>query len=141
MLSTLRLLLLVLIPNHSFQREISLFDYKVTKEKAIGKIYCNTTDIKETIKNNFKSSEYDVALNVNGKSGFYKGGLKETFDLSDNNVLKNHSETKANKLARFKGEIYTKSEGRECPEINAYGTILRNINDNDKDTCLYHFSK
>ena len=109
MLPIIGLLLVVLIPKDSFQNT-SLFEYKVAKGEAIGKI--EAKDIEKRINKDLinKSTKYDLALRVEGKE-FYKGGLKETYDLSDNNELKKHSRTAVNKLVRFRGElIYQKQE-------------------------------
>ena len=111
MLPIIGLLLVVLIPKDSFQKT-SLFEYKVAKGEAIGKIVAK--DIEERINKDLiiKNTKYEgeLVLRVKGKE-FYKGGLKETYDLSDNNELKKHSRTAVNKLVRFRGElIYQKQE-------------------------------
>ena len=111
MLPIIGFLLVVIIPKDSFQKT-SLFEYKVAKGEAIGKIVAK--DIEERINKDLiiKNTKYEgeLVLKVNGKE-FYKGGLKETYDLSDNNELKKHSITAVNKLVEFRGElIYEKQE-------------------------------
>ena len=137
MLPIIGLLLVVLVPKDSFQNT-SLFDYTVVKGKAIGKI--EAKDIEERINKDLiiKNTKYEgeLALRVEGKE-FYKGGLKETYDLSDNNELKKHSRTAVNKLASFKGELIV--ERRECNN-ETYTYPFPRINDDD-DTCIYPFSK